>query len=83
MEEKDLGHLTIETEFDRYLMAEDGYEPPVFVPIHHLISRKHTREQISRLFEGVTPEQNPCLHPAVPLGYYVICMPESHKKGWR
>ena len=57
MEEKELGHLTIETEFDRYLMSEDGYEPLNFVPVHHLISRRHTREQISRLFEDVTPEQ--------------------------
>ncbi len=57
MEEEGLGHLTIETEFDRYLMASDGFKPLDFVPVHHLISRTHTREQISRLFDDVTPGQ--------------------------
>ncbi len=57
MEEKDLGHLTIETEFDRYLMSDDGYDPKSFVPVHHLISKAHTREQIARMFDDVTPEQ--------------------------
>lgn len=57
VEEKGLGHLTIETEFDRYLMALDGREPLACVPVHHLISRAHTREQISLLFDQVTPWQ--------------------------
>ncbi len=57
MEEKGLGHLTIETEFDRYLMTLNGHEPLTYVPVHHLLSRKHTRQQIARMFEGVTPAQ--------------------------
>lgn len=57
VEEKGLGHLTIETEFDRYLMAVDGHAPLNYVPVHHLISRAGTREQISRMFEDVTPAQ--------------------------
>lgn len=57
MEEKGPGHLTIETEFDRYLMTLDGYEPLKHVPVHHLISRSHTRGQIALLFEDVTPAQ--------------------------
>ncbi len=57
MEEKGLGHLTIETEFDRYLMALDGHEPLNYVPIHHLVSRRHTRRQIARMFDGITSRQ--------------------------
>lgn len=57
MEEHQLGHLEIETEFDRYLMELDGLDPLEYVPIHHLISRAHTREQISRMFQDVTPAQ--------------------------
>lgn len=57
MEENHLGHLEIETEFDRYLMELDGYDPLNFVPVKHLISRKHTREQIALMFDEVTPEQ--------------------------
>ena len=56
-EEKDLGHLTIETEFDRYLMEQDGHDPLSYVPVHHLISRVHTRKQIARMFEDVSPKQ--------------------------
>ena len=36
MEEKDLGHLEIETDFDRYLMEKDGKNPLFYVPIRHL-----------------------------------------------
>lgn len=55
--ENGLGHLTIETEFDRYLMSLDGRMPLKNVPVHHLISRTHTREQIALMFENVTPDQ--------------------------
>ncbi|MCI8824072.1 MAG: zinc dependent phospholipase C family protein [Lachnospiraceae bacterium] len=57
VEEKGLGHLTIETEFDRYLMAMDGRALLSYVPVHHLISRANTRKQISRMFDQVTPGQ--------------------------
>lgn len=56
-EEKGLGHLTIETEFDRYLMARDERKSLNYIPVHHLISRARTREQIARMFDHVTPEQ--------------------------
>jgi len=57
MEERELGHLEIETEFDRYLMELDGKNPVHDIPVHHLLSRKHTREQISEMFRSVTPKQ--------------------------
>ena len=57
MEENDCGHLELETEFDRYLMELDGYDPLEYVPIQHLISRRNTREQIARMFDDVTEMQ--------------------------
>lgn len=57
MEEHRLGHLEIETEFDRYLMELDGWNPLEDIPVHHLISRAQTRERISTMFYEVTPEQ--------------------------
>ena len=57
MEEHGLGHLEIETDFERYLLEKSGHDPLCYVPTHHLISRRHTREQISRMFENVTPKQ--------------------------
>lgn len=63
MEEHNVGHLEIETEFDRYLMELDGKDPLVYVPVHHLISRKHTREQISTMFDRVSPRKiGICIH---------------------
>lgn len=57
MEEHKLGHLEIETEFDRYLREMDGWDPIGKAPVHHLISRAHTREQISMMFPQVSPKQ--------------------------
>ena len=57
MEEHDLGHLEIETDFERYLLEKNGHDPLRYVPVHHLISRRRTREQISRMFEDVSPRQ--------------------------
>lgn len=57
MEEHQVGHLEIETEFDRYLMSMDGRNPLEDIPVHHLVSRAHTREQISGMFDGVSPKQ--------------------------
>lgn len=57
MEEHDLGHLEIETEFDRYLMEQEGKDPLAYAPVHHLISRRHTREQISTMFDRVSPRK--------------------------
>lgn len=57
MEEQNLGHLEIETELDRYLMELQGLDPLTYVPVHHLISRAHTRRVVSALFEDVSPKQ--------------------------
>ena len=62
MDENDCGHLELETEFDRYLMELDGYDPLEYVPVRHLISRRSTREQIARMFEDVTERQ---IHTAI------------------
>ncbi|MCC8140484.1 MAG: zinc dependent phospholipase C family protein [Lachnospiraceae bacterium] len=63
MEEKQVGHIEIETELDRYLRELDGRDPLHYVPIHHLISRAHTREQISRMYKRVSPCQIAvCIH---------------------
>jgi hypothetical protein len=63
MEERNLGHLEIETEFDRYLMELNGKNPLKFIPIGHLISKKHTREQIASMFDRVSPRQiRACIH---------------------
>ena len=57
MEEKDLGHLEIETEFDRYLMERDGKNPLYYVPIRHLFSLRHTCREIARMYHKVSPGQ--------------------------
>ncbi len=57
MEEKDLGHLEIETDFDRYLMEKDGKNPLFYVPIRHLFSLRDTCREISRMYDGVSPVQ--------------------------
>jgi hypothetical protein len=63
MEEKHLGHLEIETELDRYLMKQQGLDPLKDIPVKHLISTAHTREQIAKLYEKITPKQiDTCIH---------------------
>lgn len=57
IEEQGIGHLAVETEFDRYLMKLNGHDPLTYVPVHHLISRAHTRKQISRILGTVSPGQ--------------------------
>ena len=57
IKEHDVGHLAIETEFDRYLMKLGGHDPLTYIPVHHLISRVHTRRQISRILGTVSPGQ--------------------------
>ncbi len=73
-EEKDIGHLTIETEFDRYLMELDGHDPLVYLPIHHLISRAHTREQIALLFDHISSVQiDVCIHMFRQVITFFVC----------
>ena len=56
MEEQELGHLEIETDFDRHLMILDGLNPVTHVCTRHLIRDLDTEEVIAPLF-GITPEQ--------------------------
>lgn len=73
-EEKGIGHLTIETEFDRYLMVQDGHNPLEYIPVHHLISRAHTRDQISHLFENVSSVQiDVCIHMFRQVITFFVC----------
>lgn len=74
MEEHDLGHLEIETEFDRYLMELDGRDPLKYAPVHHLISRRHTREQISAMFDRVSPGKiGICIHQFRRVITFFVC----------
>ena len=57
MEEKGLGHLEIETEFDRYLMEKDGKNPLYYIPTKHLFSLRHTCREIARMYDRVSPLQ--------------------------
>lgn len=56
MEEHELGHLEIETDFDRHLMTLDGLEPTTHNCTRHLIRDLDTEEVIAPLF-GITPDQ--------------------------
>lgn len=53
MEEKDLGHMEIETDFDRYLMERAGLNPISHFCTRHLIRDLDTEEAIASLFEGI------------------------------
>ncbi len=80
MEEKQLGHMEIEKELDRYLMKGDGLDPLRDAPIHHLISRRHTREQIARMFDGVSPRQaGVCIYSFRQVQRFFVC--ENPGKG--
>lgn len=57
MEEHKLGHLEIETDFDRMLMEEDGRNPVTHNCTRHLIRDLDTEEAIASVLEGVTPEE--------------------------
>ena len=77
VEERGLGHLTIETEFDRYLMALDRREPLNYAPSGQQIS--HNRTDRSDVRSGHTGA-DPYLHPAVSAGHRVFCLQKSYKK---
>ncbi len=57
MEEHGLGHLEIETDFDRYLLERDGFDPARHCCTRHLIRDLDTEEAIASVFEGVTADQ--------------------------
>lgn len=52
-----LGHLEIETDFDRFLMEKDGKDPVRHNCTAHLYRDSDTEEAIASMFEGVTAEQ--------------------------
>ncbi len=57
MKENNLGHLEIETDFDRALMEEDGVDPVTHHCTRHLIRDLDTEEAISSVLEDVTPDE--------------------------
>ena len=57
MEEHGLGHLEIETDFDRYLLEKDGFDPTRHCCTRHLIQDLDTEEAIASVFEGLTADQ--------------------------
>ena len=56
MEEHQLGHLEIETDFDRMLLTEDGLDPVTSNCTRHLIRDLDTEEAIASVL-GVTADQ--------------------------
>lgn len=52
-----LGHLAIETDFDRFLIEEDGKDPLRLNCTAHLCQDHDTEEAIASMFEGVTVRQ--------------------------
>ena len=57
MGEHRLGHLEIETDFDRMLMEEDGADPVTHNCTRHLIRDLDTEEAIASVLEGITPDE--------------------------
>ncbi len=57
MERYQLGHLAIETDFDRFLIEEDGKDPVRLNCTAHLCQDYDTEEAIASMFEGVTARQ--------------------------
>lgn len=57
MEERGLGHLEIETDFDRELMIEDGKNPLTHNCTRHLVRDLDTEEAIASVLDSVTADQ--------------------------
>lgn len=57
MEEHDISHGDIETDFDRYLMEKDGLDPTRHNCTRHLIRDLDTEEAVASVFDGVTEDQ--------------------------
>jgi len=53
MDEHALGHMEIETDFDRFLMEEDGLDPVTHFCTRHLIRDLDTEEAIASVFDGL------------------------------
>ncbi len=52
-----LGHLEIETDFDRFLMEEDGFNPTTHNCTRHLIRDLDMEEAVASVYDGVTADQ--------------------------
>lgn len=57
MKKYGLGHLTIETDFDRFLIEEDGKDPVRLNCTAHLLQDYRTEEAAASMFEGLTVRQ--------------------------
>ncbi len=57
MREHKLGHMEIETDFDRKLLKEDGFDPATHNCTRHLIRDLDTEEAISSVLEHITADQ--------------------------
>ncbi len=57
MKEYRVGHLEIETDFDRELMEEDGLDPVTHNCTRHLIRDLDTEEAIASVMDGITPDE--------------------------
>ena len=57
MEEHDLGHLEIETEFDNQLMREDGLDPMHFFTAGHIRPNREFAKIIAPFYENVTADE--------------------------
>ncbi len=57
MEAYGVGHLELETDFDRELMEEDGFDPTLHNCTRHLVRDLDTEEAIASVLENVTPAQ--------------------------
>lgn len=57
MEEHGVGHNEIETDFDRSLMEESGYDPVLFDATRHLKRDQETEEKIALMYDGVSSKE--------------------------
>lgn len=57
MGERGVGHLEIETDFDRELMTQDEKNPVTHCCTRHLIRDLDTEEAIASVMEGITADQ--------------------------
>lgn len=82
MAERGLGHLEIETDFDRELMIEDGKDPLTNHCTKHLVRDLDTEEAIASVLDHVTADQvDACI-----LGFHqtirLMQCPSSAKAGF-
>ena len=52
-----IGHSELEMELDRKLMVEDGLDPLIYVPIHHILPLKKSAYIIAPFFEDISDKE--------------------------